>query len=73
MDGFQILEKLKQEGGKFFHHIVLLTNLSKGLVIAKAFEFGVRGYMVKSDLTPDDIVSEVKRYIENKEVKTSIM
>ncbi len=72
MDGLQILEKFKQEGKEIAGGVVLLTNLSQDLVLAKARELGVRGYMVKSDLTPPEILTEVKGYIENKEVKTSI-
>jgi DNA-binding response OmpR family regulator len=72
MDGLQILEKCKQEGKGIAGSVVLLTNLSQDLVLTKAKEFGVRGYMVKSDLTPPEILAEVKGYIENKEVKTAI-
>lgn len=72
MDGLQILEKLKQEGKKIAGAVVLLTNLSQDLVISKAKEYGVRGYMVKSDLTPPEILTEIKGYLENKEVKTAI-
>lgn len=72
MDGLQILEKLKQEGIKITATIVLLTNLSQDLVISKALEYGVHGYMVKSDFTPDGVVAEVKRYLTNKEVKTEL-
>lgn len=72
MDGLQILEKFKQEGKGIAGSVVLLTNLSQDLVLTKAKEFGVRGYMVKSDLTPPEILAEVKGYIENKEVKTAI-
>lgn len=72
MDGLQILEKFKQEGKQISGAVVLLTNLSQDLVLSKAKEFGVRGYMVKSDLTPAEILTEVKGYLENKEVKTAI-
>ncbi len=71
MDGLQILEKFKQEGKKITGGVVLLTNLSQDLVISKAKEYGVRGYMVKSDLTPPQILAEVKGYLENKEVKSA--
>lgn len=72
MDGLQILEKLKQEGKALTGGVVLLTNLSQDLVMDKAKEFAVRGYMVKSDLTPPEILAEVKGYLENTPVKTAI-
>jgi DNA-binding response OmpR family regulator len=73
MDGLEILQKLRADGKEVAGSVVLLTNLSQDLVLTKAKEFGVRGYMVKSDLTPPEIISEVKGYLENQEdVKTAI-
>jgi len=72
MDGLHILEKFKQESKPIASSVVLLTNLSQDLVISKAVDHGVRGYIVKSDMTPPQIVEEVKGYLENKDVKTKI-
>lgn len=63
MDGIQLLEKLKKES-KEAGPIVLLTNLGQDLIIAKAMDYEVRGYMVKSDYTPEEIVKEVKGYLD---------
>src|SRR3990167_10079542 len=54
IDGLQILEKFKKEKKELSSPVVLLTNLSQEVVVAKAVDYGVRGYMVKSDLTPYD-------------------
>lgn len=72
MDGLQVLEKLKNETKEVKGTVVLLTNLSQELVISKAVGLGVRGYIVKSDMTPEQIVQEVKEYLENKEGKNSL-
>ena len=72
MDGLQILEKLSKMGKKNFNNTVLLTNLGQDLVVAKALDYGVRGYMVKSDFTPEELIKEVKGYLENGVVRSAL-
>ena len=72
MDGLQILEKLSKMGDRKFDNTVLLTNLGQDLVVAKALDYGVRGYMIKSDYTPEEMINEVKGYLENGEVKSAL-
>lgn len=64
IDGLQMIDKLKEESKEITAKIVLLTNLSQDLVISKAVGYGISGYMVKSDMTPDQIVKEVKNILE---------
>ena len=72
IDGLQVLEKLKKESKKITAPVVLLTNLSQEVVVAKAMNYGVRGYMVKSDLTPSDILTEVRGYLNGEHVRTQL-
>jgi len=72
MDGLQILEKLSKINNGKFGNTVLLTNLGQDLVVAKALDYGVRGYMIKSDYTPEEMVNEVKGYLDNGEVKSAL-
>jgi len=72
MDGLQILEKLSKMGDRKFDNTVLLTNLGQDLVVAKALDYGVRGYMIKSDYTPEEMINEVKGYLENSAVKSAL-
>ncbi len=72
VDGLQVLEKCKKDAKSIHGKVVLLTNLSQDLVISKAIDYGVRGYMVKSDLTPPEILAEVKSYLETGKGKTSL-
>ncbi|OGK35938.1 hypothetical protein A3A93_05820 [Candidatus Roizmanbacteria bacterium RIFCSPLOWO2_01_FULL_38_12] len=72
IDGLQILEKFKKEKKELSSPVVLLTNLSQEVVVAKAVDYGVRGYMVKSDLTPYDILREVDGYLNGKHVNTQL-
>jgi CheY-like chemotaxis protein len=64
MDGIQILEKLKANPPAHpIKAILVLSNLGQESIIASAIDKGARGYMIKSDYTPDKFLSEVKRYI----------
>jgi len=64
MDGFEMLEKLRQENeyGKKVP-VILLTNLSAGGkedFIEKVAKTGPMFYIVKSNFTPDKVIEKVK-------------
>jgi DNA-binding response OmpR family regulator len=65
MDGMQVLDKLVKEKKVKLNNVVLLTNLSQDLVIAKALDYGVRGYLIKSDYTPEELLKETKSFLNN--------
>jgi len=72
MDGLQVVDKLKKEGHTVNKNVVLLSNLGQELVVAKAIDLGVRGYMVKSDYTPEELVREVNGYLGEGEAKSQL-
>jgi len=61
VDGFTILESLKQK--KIKPVIVVLSNLGQDEDRKKAEEFGVKNYLVKSNVPLADIVKVVKSSI----------
>lgn len=64
-DGVQILRDLKAGGGKPKNTaIVVLTNLGQDMVIKECFDLGADGYLIKSALNPDQVLTEVKSYLE---------
>lgn len=65
MSGIGVLKKLKEENKPItgFPKIVILTNLGQDSVIGEAVSLGVRGYIIKSEVTPDKILKEVKDYL----------
>lgn len=64
-DGVQILRDLKVKGAKSPHApIVVLTNLGQDKVIKDCFELGAAGYLIKSALSPDQVLTEVKSYLQ---------
>jgi len=64
MDGLSILEKLSMNAPvKPNGAVVILSNLEQDAAIAKAVTMGARGYMIKSDHTPDQLIAKVKSYM----------
>lgn len=64
MDGLQVLEKLQgSQAEKPNNSIVILTNLGQDSAIARGVALGSRGYIIKSDYTPDQLLNEIKQYI----------
>lgn len=63
-DGLQILKDL-QATPDILHKttIVILTNLGQDAIIKNCFDLGVAGYLIKSALNPDQVLTEVKSYL----------
>lgn len=45
--------------------IVMLTVLGEDPIIKSCLELGAAGYLIKSELTPDQVLKEVKGYLQN--------
>ena len=65
MNGLTILQKIQKETPPMHPNrmIVILSNLGHETTVAKAIALGARGYMIKSDYTPSQIISKVKEYL----------
>ncbi|MEN9389564.1 MAG: hypothetical protein RLY61_648 [Candidatus Parcubacteria bacterium] len=63
-DGIHVLKDLKQVPTLVEKPVLLLTNLENETIIAECFDMGADGYVIKSEITPDYIVAEVKKYIQ---------
>lgn len=63
MDGFQTLQELRSRGVK--SPVILLTNLGQEEDIKKGRELGATDYFVKSNFTPDAIVSKVRTVLKD--------
>lgn len=65
LDGVTILKKLRESKTvKSNRAIVVLSNLGQDDVIATAISLGARGYMIKSDYTPDQVIKQVNYYLD---------
>lgn len=64
-DGVQILRDLKVTHPKSSGIvIVVLTNLGQDTIIKECFDLGANGYLIKSALNPEQILAEVKSYLD---------
>jgi DNA-binding response OmpR family regulator len=65
IDGFSILKKIKTEKSVLLPNkaIVILTNLDHTGPMSKAEELGIAGYIVKSNYTPNQLVDEIKKFL----------
>jgi len=63
IDGLEILKKVRGQENLSHKPVVLLTNLGRESIIKEGFEVGANGYLIKSELTPDQVVSEVKGFL----------
>lgn len=63
-DGLQILRDNQTNPPKNPNGpIVVLTNLGQDAVIKQCFELGSAGYMIKSALNPDQVLTEINNYL----------
>jgi two-component system, OmpR family, alkaline phosphatase synthesis response regulator PhoP len=63
-DGLEVVKSLREDPNFHFPNpIVFLTNLDNDDQIKQALEFG-HGYLIKSQITPGDLIREVKMYLE---------
>jgi DNA-binding NarL/FixJ family response regulator len=44
--------------------IVVLTNIGQDAIIRQCFELGASGYIIKSALNPDQVLQEIKNYLQ---------
>ncbi|RJR10326.1 response regulator [Candidatus Parcubacteria bacterium] len=66
MDGFSVLKSLKEDPDTKDIPVMLLTNLGQEEDIEKGKELGVVGYLVKANITPSEVVAEVKKHLGKK-------
>lgn len=60
MDGFVMLDNLRQDEWGKQAQVVILTNLNSEEYILKSFRNEVYDYIVKTDIRIDDLVSKIK-------------
>lgn len=64
IDGLEILRRVKKQGTENPNgSTVLLTNLGQDSIIKEGFNLGASGYLIKSAMNPDQVLSEVKVFL----------
>lgn len=69
INGLEVLKQWKQKNPNSSMIVLLLTNLGQDTVIKQGFELGAQGYLIKAAYTPDQVLSEVKKALEEKDAK----
>jgi len=65
LDGLGVLQKLSEISPKPTNGpIILLTNLSHDPIINEAMQHGASTYMIKADVTPDQLMAKVKEVVK---------
>jgi len=64
MDGFQILEQLKESGLIKNSKVIVLTNLGQEEDRKRCLELGAVDFVVKSDTPINEILSKIKKYVQ---------
>jgi two-component system response regulator ResD len=63
-DGLRILKEMKETAGSKKGPVVVTTNLNSEHIIQEAFNLGADGYLIKSEITPDKVIDEVKEFLK---------
>ena len=66
LSGFEVMEKLKEEPSYKKAPIIILSNLGQGTDLEKGQSLGAVGYLVKAQMSIDDLIEEVKRFLASK-------
>jgi two-component system, OmpR family, phosphate regulon response regulator PhoB len=64
VSGLDLLRTIKAKEETKSIPVILLTNLGQDSVIKEGFNLGADGYLIKSAYTPDQIITEVKKFLE---------
>lgn len=64
MNGLEVLRQWKLKNPQSTMIVLLLTNLGQDSVIKEGFELGAQGYLIKSSMTPEQVVVEVQNALK---------
>ena len=66
MDGFELLEKMKEESLAQTSARIILSNRGQQSDIARGESLGTSGYIVKASSTPSEVIAKVTEIITKK-------
>ncbi len=66
IDGYEVLEKLKEDKKTSSIPVVIISNLGQKEEIDKGLKLGAVDFLVKAHFTPDDIINKVKEVFKKK-------
>jgi DNA-binding response OmpR family regulator len=63
VDGYTMLKKLKKDESTKDLSSVIFSNLSQKEEIEKGFKLGAKDYIIKTSITPGELVERVKEFL----------
>lgn len=67
MDGITLFKKLRSKPETFKTPVLLLTNFNKEETVFECFKLGAVDYLIKSDVTPQEVVKKVENLLKGKQ------
>lgn len=67
MDGLALFKKLRSQPETFKTPVLLLTNFDQEDAVFECFKLGAVDYLIKSSVTPQEVVSRVERLLKGEE------
>lgn len=68
MDGMSLLKEIRNEGSLSQHTpVFMLTNLGQEDIIGQSFGLGAQGYLIKAQVKPQNILSEINSFLSKAE------
>ena len=65
MNGLKVLEVLKKDPKTKKIPVLMLTNLGETAIVDEATKLGAESFMVKADFSPEQVIEEVEKYLNN--------
>lgn len=70
MDGMEALTRIKENEDKYGKvPVLILTNLTSDIAIKEGFERKADGYLIKTELTPEQVIKEIENALKPKSSK----
>lgn len=66
MDGFEVLEHIKEDRKLKNIPVMLLTNLSQKSEVQRGISLGADDYLIKAHFMPSEVIAKIKRIIDRK-------
>ena len=63
LDGLAMFKKMRSQPETFSTPVILLTNFGQEDAIFECYKLGAIDYMVKADVTPQQVVDKVKKFL----------
>lgn len=64
IDGYEMLEKIKAGSKTKNIPVIIFSNLSQREEIEKGLELGAKDFIIKTNVTPTEMVTKVKEYLK---------